>query len=256
MGTSYFVINKRRMFLKNLVGKCRSAIDLYNMIEKDDVIAVGVSGGKDSLMLLSLLLELKNYYPVPFKILAITVDPQFLGKKTNFSDVTDFCSAHGIRHIVERTELSKLIFEERREKNPCSLCSRMRRGIISNVAVESGCNKVALGHNLDDAVETFFMNLLNGGRIGCFSPVSYLSRKKIHVIRPLIFCSEKEIVLEAKRLFLPIVKSGCPVDGKTERQSTKELISFLEKDYCNVKKKIIGAITKANVDDWGKENIL
>ena len=242
--------------MKNLTGKCRSAIDCYKMIERDDFISVGVSGGKDSLVLLSTLLELRNYYPVPFKVLAVTVDPGFSGARENFSSITDFCNTHGVKHVIKRTELSKLIFEERREKNPCSLCSRMRRGIIHNVAVENVCNKVALGHNLDDAVETFFMNLLNCGRIGCFSPISYLSRKKLRVIRPLIFCEERELELESGRQNLPVVKSGCPVDGKTERQATKDFINLLGKDYQNIKKKVIGAIIKSNVDDWGKGNIL
>lgn len=238
--------------MKNLVGKCRSALDKYNMISSGDKIAVGISGGKDSLTLLHLLNEIQRYYPKKFELLAITMDPCFLEKSTDFSEVTNYCNNLNIDHIIKKTQLYNIIFKERKETNPCSLCARMRRGLLHNIAIENGCNKVALGHNLDDAVETFFMNLLNCGQIGCFSPKSYLSRKELWLIRPLIFCNENEIRAFAENQKLPIVKSNCPVNGKTERQKTKNFVKSLEKDYCNIQKKIISAITKNDIDDWGK----
>lgn len=237
--------------MKNLEGKCRSAIDRYNMISDGDRIAVGLSGGKDSLSLIYLLSELRNYYPHKFDVLAITVDPSFLGSETDFNNVTQFCENLKIKHIVKRTELYDIIFKRRKENNPCSLCSRMRQGIIHNMALEKGCNKVALGHNLDDAVETFLMNLLNGGQVSCFSPKSFLSKKKLWLIRPLVFCNENDINNFAIKNNFPVLKSKCPVDGNTQRQKTKDLIAKLDEEYSNVRKKIIGAMIKNKIDDWG-----
>ncbi|MDP4121003.1 MAG: tRNA 2-thiocytidine biosynthesis TtcA family protein [Bacillota bacterium] len=235
---------------QQLIGKMRAAVERYNMIEKGDCVAVGVSGGKDSLFLLYGLSKLSEYYPETFKVKALTVDPCFNNEQTDYSKIQDFCNELGIELIIKRSELSKIIFEDRNEKSPCSLCARMRRGILHNMAKENGCNRIALGHHYDDAVETFFMNILNGGTISCFSPKSYLSIKDLWLIRPMIFIEEKEIVQISRKLSLPISKSKCPVDGKTERQSTKELISDLSKKYPDLKAKVMGAMQRGEISGW------
>lgn len=228
----------------------RAAVDKYGMIENGDKIAVGVSGGKDSLMLLWALAQLQRFYPKNFGLTAITADPCFGGKETDYAAVEKLCGKLGVKYILRRTQLGKIIFEERKEKNPCSLCARMRRGILHNMAKDAGCNKIALGHHYDDAIQTFLMNLLYGGRIGCFSPKTYLSRKNITLIRPLIFCMEKELASGARRLSLPVVKSLCPADGNTSRQTAADIISLLQKSEPDIKAKIMGAMQRAGLDGW------
>lgn len=188
------------------MGFIRAAIDHYKMIDEGDKIAVGVSGGKDSLVLLNALAGLKNYYPKNFDIEALIIDPQFKGVCTNFEPIESMCNKLGVKLHIRRSDLAKIVFDERKEKNPCSLCARMRRGMLHNMAIEIGCNKVALGHHYDDAVQTFFMNLFNSGKIGCFSPKTYLDKKNLWLIRPIIFCQEKLIASSARRYELPIVK--------------------------------------------------
>lgn len=236
--------------MRKLVSLTRSAIDKYNMINEGDRIAIGVSGGKDSLALLCALAELKKFYPKKFDLIAITADPCFNSKQTNYSKVEELCRRLNVPYYIKRTQLVEIIFDIRKEKNPCSLCAKMRRGILHSLANEYGCNKVALGHHYDDAVETFFMNLLNCGSLSCFSPVTYLSRKDIYIIRPLIYCTEREIVNFSTRYNLPVEKSVCPADGNTERQRTKLLIKNLESEYPNLKKKVLGAIERANLSSW------
>ncbi len=236
--------------MQKLVGKVRAAVEKYAMIDEGDQVAVGVSGGKDSLFLLCALAELSRYYPKPFTVTAVTADPCFGGKETDFSGVETLCAELGVPYLVKRTNLGQVIFEDRREKNPCALCAKMRRGILHNICVEQGFQKLALGHHEDDAVQTFLMNLLYGGRLGCFSPKTYLSRKRMTVIRPLIFCSERELRAAAGRMGLPVVKSGCPADGVTARKDAEELISQLEKDFPDVKAKIMGAMQRGGLDRW------
>lgn len=236
--------------MHNIIGKVRATIDKYKMIDQNDKIAVCLSGGKDSMFLLYALNQIKFYYPKIFEIVAITIDPCFYGQHTDYSEVERLCSRLGIKYKIKRSRLGDLIFNERKEKNPCSLCARMRRGVLHDLAKELGCNKIALGHNLEDSVETFFMNLFDCGRIGCFSPVTYLSRKNLYMIRPLIFCNEAKIDSFVKQKNLPVVKSTCPVDFNTNRQTTKELIFNLEKKYPNLRLKILGAISRLNIDGW------
>ncbi len=245
-----FNVLKEQFFLKNTIGKIRAAIDKYSMIKDGDKIAIGVSGGKDSVALLWALSELRNYYPNKFEIVAITIDPYFNGLPTDYSEISDMCSKLGIQHIVKKSSLWEIVFKVRNEKNPCSLCSKMRRGMLHNVAVDNGCNVVALGHHLDDAVQTFFMNLFNGGKIGCFAPLSYLSVKKINVIRPLIFCHESEIISTVNKFNLPVCKSECPVDGATERKKINDKILEIEKSYPKLRKKVISAMKNAHIDNW------
>lgn len=236
--------------MKKLLSLTRAAVDKYNMIEAGDKIAVGVSGGKDSLALLYALAKLRDFYPKPFSLVAITLDYQFNGIAEDYTAIEALCKELQVEYIVRRTNLWEVIFETRKEKNPCSLCAKMRRGLLHDTAVANGCNKVALGHHLDDAAETFLMNLLNGGKIGCFSPVSYLSNKKLYLIRPLIFAYEKDVAAAARRANLPVVKSRCPMDKVSNRQNTKELLKSLEKEYPAVRKKIIGALERSHIDNW------
>ena len=236
--------------MKKLLSLTRAAVDKYNMIEAGDKIAVGVSGGKDSLALLYALAKLRNFYPKPFSLVAITLDYQFNGIAEDYTAIEALCKKLQVEYIVRRTNLWEVIFKTRKEKNPCSLCAKMRRGLLHDTAVANGCNKVALGHHLDDAAETFLMNLLNGGKIGCFSPVSYLSNKKLYLIRPLIFAYEKDVAAAARRANLPVVKSRCPMDKVSNRQNMKELLKALEKDNPSVRKKIIGALERSHIDNW------
>ena len=176
--------------MQKIMGEMRAAMERYEMVEPGDRIAVGVSGGKDSLVLLSGLASLRAYYPKPFEVVALTIDPCFGGKQADFSPISALCSSMQVEYRLRRSRLGDIIFEERKEKNPCSLCARMRRGILHNMAKEAGCNKLALGHHFDDAVQTFFMNLFYGGKLSCFSPKTYLSRKDLWMVRPLIFCKD------------------------------------------------------------------
>lgn len=236
--------------MQKIIGKVRAAVEHYQLIEEGDRIAVGVSGGKDSLFLLCALAELSRYYPKHFTVTAVTADPCFGGEETDFSAIEALCREREIPYYIKRTNLGTVIFEERKEKNPCSLCAKMRRGILHNTCVELGLNKIALGHHADDAVQTLLMNLFYGGKIGCFSPKSYLSRKNLTMIRPLVFCEEREIENAAARMHLPVVKSGCPADGVTARQDTSELISQLERDFPDLKAKLQGAMQRAGLDGW------
>ena len=233
-----------------LMSRMRAAMERYDMIAPGDRVAVGVSGGKDSLALLKGLAELRRFYPAPFEVVALTADPGFFGKEADYSAVQELCDSLGVEYIIRRTELYKVIFETRKESNPCSLCARMRRGILHDMTKAAGCNKLALGHHMDDAAETFMMNLLSGGIIGSFRPVTYLSRKDLTVIRPMIFATEKEVASAARRENLPVVKSPCPMDKTSERQKVKELIAALEKDYPNLRGKITGAMQRGNITGW------
>ena len=223
------------------------------MICDGDRIAVGVSGGKDSLVLLKLMCELKRFYPAGFELVAVTLDMRFNGIDGDFTGIKELCDEYGIEYVVKRTQLAEIIFDVRKETNPCSLCSRMRRGILHDSAKELGCNKIALGHHLDDAAETFMMNLLNEGRIGCFAPVTYLSRKDITMIRPLIYARESEVSAAAERLGLPVIKSLCPEDEHTRREDAKTLLKTLSAEYGDVPEKIIGALQRGGIDRWEKQ---
>lgn len=236
--------------MQMLMSRMRAAMQKYDMILPGDKIAVGVSGGKDSVALLYALSQMRRFYPAEFDVAAITLDPCFGGVPADYSAIEKLCGEMGVEYIIRRTQLWELIFEVRKEENPCSLCARMRRGILHDEAKKAGCNKIALGHHLDDAVETFYMNLLKGGNIGCFSPVTYLSRRDITLIRPMIYADESEVAGAAKHEGLPVVKSKCPVDGATERQRTKELVKVLEKDYGAIREKTIGALERAGLDGW------
>ena len=236
--------------MQKLAGFMRKAITDYGMIENGDRIAVGVSGGKDSMALVAGLMKLKSFMDIDFEVIAITLDPGFGGVETDFSTVTNYFDSIGVKHIIKRTDIGTIIFDIRKETNPCSLCARMRRGALHDLVLEHGCNKLALGHHYDDAVETFVMNLFNEGRIGCFSPVTYLSRKDITMIRPMVYAPEGVIRSAVERNNIPVVKSVCPADGVTKRQWTKEFLLKMEKDDRGFKERIFGAMKRGEISGW------
>ncbi len=234
-----------------LLPRVQAALHRYRMIAPGDRVAVGVSGGKDSVALLVLLASLREFYPVPFTITAITLDPGFEGRWGDYSAVESLCEARGIPYRLRRTHIYDAVFRDRHEKNPCSLCARLRRGALHQAAQEAGCGVVALGHHQDDVAETFLMNLLGGGRLGCFSPKTELDRRGLTLIRPLIFLEEREIAAYVRKEGLPVVKSRCPADGHTRREDMKALLRELSGRYGPLEPRIIGAMQKAGLDGWG-----
>lgn len=234
--------------MKKILSYLRRAVDDYNMIEDGDKIAVGVSGGKDSIALMLALNSLKRFYPKKFDILAITVSMGF--ENTDFSPISKLCEAEGIEYIVEDTQIGEIVFNVRKEANPCSLCSKMRSGALNEASLKYGCNKVALGHHYDDVVETFFMSLFKEGRINCFSPVTYLDRTGVTKIRPMIYLPEKEITYFVNKKNLPIVKNPCPADGNTTRQYMKDLIMSLEVENKGLKQQIFHAVKTSEIKGW------
>lgn len=235
---------------QDLLGLLRAAVDRYGMLQDGDRVAVGVSGGKDSMVLLALLSELRRFSPVSFSLTAITLDPTFGGVESDFSAVAAWCEAHDVPYVLKRTRLADAAIEQAAGKPPCSLCAKMRRGALHRAAVEAGCNVVALGHHKDDAAETVLMNLLEGSRFACFSPVTDLDRRGLRLIRPLIFMTERAIANLATAEELPIVASRCPVDGHTHRQQAKELVATLSAEYGDVAEKLIHALTADHINHW------
>ena len=233
---------------KLLLSYTRRAVDDYEMIAEGDKIAVGVSAGKDSLALLVALAQLRRFYPKKFSLIAITVDMGFDGM--DFTPIKKFCEELDVEYHVVPTQISQIIFDVRKEKNPCSLCAKMRRGALHTAAKELGCNKVALGHHFDDVVETFMLNLFYEGRLGCFQPVTYLSRIDLHVIRPLIYMPEKDVRYFAGKVELPVIESSCPADKNTERERMKELLHNLERENKGLRYRIFGAMQRANIDGF------
>lgn len=227
--------------MKKLLSRVRAAVDKYDMIPDGSVVAVGVSGGKDSLALLTTLCALQKFYPNSFTVKALTADPCFMGEESDFSQITKLCDELGVEHIIRRTDLYKIVFEDRKEKNPCALCAKMRRGILHTMAKDAGCDTVALGHHSDDAAETVLLNLFCGGRFGCFSPKSYLTQKELWLIRPLIFCDEAQIEAYVKRAELPVVTSRCPADGNTERARVRRIMESLKTEYPDIKAKLLNS---------------
>ena len=234
--------------IKRVLSFTRRAVDDYEMIKAGDKIAVGISGGKDSLTLLCALAALRRFYPQPFELVAISVDMGLEGM--DFSPVAELCRRLEVPYHIVPTQISKIIFDVRKEKNPCALCAKMRRGALHSAAVELGCNKVALGHHFDDVVETFMLNLFFEGRLGCFSPVTYLSNRKIKLIRPMIYAQEKDVSYFARRQALPVVKSLCPEDHATERENMKLLLASLERENKGVKHRIFHAICSGEIDGF------
>ena len=238
--------------MQEILGLVRRCVEDYDMIQAGDTVAVGVSGGKDSLLTLTALARLSKFYQKPFKVVAITVETGVPGM--SFDAVADYCAALGVEYIRANVPIYEIVFLERKEKNPCSLCAKMRRGALNQELLRLGFSKVALGHHYDDAVETFLMSLLFEGRLSCFQPVTYLSRTDVTQIRPLLYVKERQVVNAAKRLELPIVENPCPANGETRRQEIKELIASLEGRYPDLKQKIFGAMQRLPLPGWGIES--
>lgn len=235
--------------MQKLMGLMRKCIEDYRMIAPGDRVAVGVSGGKDSLTLLVLLAALRDYYPAPFELGALSVDMGLGGM--DFSPVADLCAQLGVPYTVKKTEIGPIIFEARKEKNPCSMCAKMRRGALHGLMQEQGFNKIALGHHFDDAVETFLMSLLYEGRIACFEPVTYLSRSGVTQIRPMLYIGEKAVAHFAQERQLPVVHNTCPADKHTKRQEVKELIASMQAQYPELKTRVFGAMQRLPLPQWG-----
>jgi tRNA(Ile)-lysidine synthase TilS/MesJ len=237
--------------MRRMLSLMRACVDEYHMIEPGDTVAVGVSGGKDSLTLLAVLASLRGFYPKPFTLIAITLDMGY--PEMDFSAVAALCEKLGVPYHIRETQIKQVVFDERREKNPCSLCAKMRRGALNNAALSLGANKVALGHHWDDAVETFMLSLIYEGRISCFQPVTLLDRSGVTQIRPLLYARERAIRNFAARQALPIVHNPCPVDKHTKREDVKALLYELEGRYPGLKEHIFGGLQRSPLPGWRAE---
>lgn len=226
--------------MKKILGPLRRAVEKYEMIRPGDRIAVGLSGGKDSTALLVAMKRFQYFSPVPFELEGITLDMGFGGM--DFEPLVQLCAELDIPYTIKKTQIGPIVFEARQEKNPCALCARMKRGALHDLSIERGCRKIALGHHADDAIETFFLSLFYEGRINTFSPVTYLDRKDITLIRPLIFVKEKDIIYNPEVKELPVIKSTCPADGHTKREDMKDMMKGLRKTIPELDDRILKAI--------------
>jgi len=232
---------------KRLLGQVRKAVEDYGMIAEGDRIAVGISG-KDSIVLLIALRQFQEFFDKKFSLQAVTLT---LGiGECDLTYTRNLCNEIGVNYTVSETVIGKIIFEERQEANPCSLCANMRRGALHNTAKALGCNKVALGHHKDDVIETFMLSTLYEGRFHTFSPVTYLDKKELYLIRPLIYTEEKEIKGFVKANNIIPIKNTCPVNGKTKRQYIKELLCNMTKENADAKENIFGAVKRSGIDGW------
>ena len=233
--------------MQKLMGLVRRCVEDYEMIEDGDKIAVGISGGKDSLVLLRLLAALRSYHNKKFTLQAITID---MGLGMDYSGIEEMCRELDVPYTIVKTEIGPIIFDYRKEKNPCSMCSKMRRGALNQALLDLDCNKLALGHHFDDAVETFMMSLIYEGRISCFQPVTHLDRTRVIQIRPMLYIHEKTVASFAQRENLPVLQNRCPVDKHTKREEIKDLIFSLAKDYPDLKERIFGAMQRYPLAAW------
>ena len=235
--------------LNSFTGIVRRCVDDYGMIEAGDRICVGISGGKDSLVMLLALRHLQTFYPAPFELEAVTVDAGFPGM--DFTAVEKLCEDIGVKYTRLVTDIKEIVFDIRQESNPCSLCSKMRKGALNNYVRDNGFNKLALGHHFDDAVETFMMSLLMEGRLSCFKPVTFMSRSGVTQIRPLLYAGEKRVENLAETLQVPVVVSTCPEDKTSKRAEFKALLADLSKQYPDLRSKVFGAMQRLPLDGWG-----
>lgn len=239
------------MKLQQLYSLVRRAIDDFDMIEDGDKIAVGISGGKDSLTLLYALHGLMRFYPKHFQIHAVTVDLGF--DNLNLKGIEELCSGMDVPYTIVKTDIAKVVFEDRAESNPCSLCAKMRKGALNQAIKEAGCNKVAYAHHKDDVVETMVMSLIFEGRFHTFSPVTYLDRMDLTVIRPLLYAHEADVIGFVNKYNLPVVKSPCPADGYTKREYVKNLLRDINLEAPGVKDRMFTAILNGNMKGWVKD---
>ncbi len=236
------------MKLQRLYSLTRQAIDDYQMISPGDHIAIGVSGGKDSLTLLYALQGLKRFYPNSFELSAITVDLGF--QESDFTPVKELCERLSVPYTIVSTEIGKILFDIRKESNPCALCAKMRKGALNQAAKDLGCNTIAYAHHKDDLVETMLLSLIYEGRFYAFSPYTYLDRMDLSVIRPLMYVDEADVIGFKNKYELPVCKNPCPVDGHTKREYVKLLTKSLEKENPGVKERMFHAILNGNIDGW------
>ena len=237
--------------MQRILSHMRKAIEEYNMIDEGDKIAVCLSGGKDSITMLHAFKSLQRFYPKKFELIAISIDPGFEFFDTKF--LQKICDNLDIPLFIEESHAKEIVFDIRKEKNPCSLCANLRRGVINSVAIREGCNKIALGHNQDDVLETFLLNLLYTGNIGTFAPMSYMDRTKITLIRPLIYTPEKDTKRFIKKNNLSVMPKVCPMDGTSKREDMKQLIYTLGKKIPMVRANLFGAIQR-NLPEWKLDN--
>lgn len=242
------IISFGDIMLQKIIGKVKRAVEDFDMIDEGDKIAIGLSGGKDSIALLYALYYLQKFYKHKFSIMAITIHPGLDNFDT--SKLKSLCDNLGIEYLVYKSNISDVVFKIRKEENPCSLCANMRRGMLNSLAVEHGCNKIALGHHMDDVMETFLMSLFLNGKVHTFAPVTYLSRSNVKTIRPMIYVEEKLVRQVAKEKEFPVMDKSCPADGYTKREYMKDLIRSLRKDIPKVKENIFGAIKRSNIEGW------
>ena len=234
--------------MQKLMGLTRRCIEDYNMIAPGETVAVGVSGGKDSLVLLQLLAGLRPY--MHFNLEAITVD---MGLGMDYNAIEEFCKQLDVPYTVVRTEIGPIIFDYRKEKNPCSMCAKMRRGALNQAILDRGIHVLALGHHYDDAVETFVMSLIYEGRLSCFQPVTDLDRMGVRQIRPMLYIHERTVDNFANRMGLPVVENRCPVDKTTKREEIKQLVYELSQRYPDLKERIFGAMQRLPLPEWGPQ---
>lgn len=239
------------MELQRLYSYTRKAIDDYNMISDGDHIALGISGGKDSLTLLYALSGLRRFYPHKFTISAFTVDLGFEGFREGLSDISELCERFSVPYTIISTPIAEIIFSERKEKNPCSLCATLRKGAMNDFALQQNCNKVAFAHHKDDMIDTLLMSLIYEGRIHTFAPNTYLDRTELTVIRPLMYVPEVDIIGFQHKYELPVVKNPCPMDGFSKREYVNNLTKQLERDNPGVKQRIFHAICQSCFDEKG-----
>lgn len=236
------------MKLQQLLSYTRKAVDEYQMIQEGDHIAVGISGGKDSLTLLYALKGLQRFYPKYFELSAITIDLGY--SECDFTPVEDLCRELEVPYQIIKTDIAHILFEERKESNPCSLCAKMRKGALNQAVKEMGCNKVAYAHHKDDIIETMILSLFFEGRFYSFSPRTYLDRMDLTVIRPIMFVEEADVIGFRNKYHLPVVTSRCPIDGYTKRQYAKELLADLNREHPGVKQRMFTAIRNGNIKGW------
>lgn len=234
--------------MKKILAQVRKAVQDYDMISEGDRIAIGVSGGKDSMTLLVNMARLMRFYPKRFQIYAVTLDMGL--ENMDFTPISSLCRQLDIPFTLEQTNIAKIIFDIKKEPNPCSMCANLRRGALHNTAKNLGCNKVALAHNMDDVIETLLLSTFYEGRLHTFSPVTYLDRKNLYLIRPLIYSTEKEIKAFVKENDVEIVHNPCKANGNTKRQIIKDLIFEMSKENKFIKSNIFGAIKRAGLDGW------
>ena len=236
------------MELQRVLSLVRKALDDYEMINEGDRIAVGISGGKDSLTLLMALSHLKRFYPKHFELYAVTVDLGF--NNLNLDRIKEFCKDLDVEYIIVKTDIAQIVFDERKESNPCSLCAKMRKGALNETLKARNINKVAYAHHKDDVIDTMMMSLIYEGRFHTFSPVTYLDRTDLYVIRPLIYMNESDVIGFVNKYDIPVVKSPCPVDKTTKREYVKNLIGQINRENPGVKERMFTAIKDSNIKGW------